>query len=117
MSTVPEDNPSEVMNIIISGSQARSAAMAAIKAAKAHDFPAAATCLSNAQVAVKRAQAAHNALLSAEARGDGADFSVLLVHAENHLSNALTIIDTATQFVDTYHELAALNARLDGLQK
>lgn len=116
MSTVPEDNPNEVMSIIMNGGQARSAAMAAIKAAKARDFAAAATCMSNARVAVKNAQVAHNSLLSAEARGDGADFSVLLVHAENHLSNALTIIDMADQFVETYRELAALEKRVNDQQ-
>ncbi|WP_155286500.1 PTS lactose/cellobiose transporter subunit IIA [Lacticaseibacillus zhaodongensis] len=102
---IPEDNPSEVMNIIVSGGDARKACLAAVDSAKNGDFAAAKKELDAASAAIGVAQKAHNRLLSQEARGVGPDFSVLLVHAESHLGNAQALYDMAKEFVLLYKEL------------
>lgn len=104
---IPEDNPSEVMTIIVSGGDVRKACLAAIDSAKAGDFAAAKKHLADADAAMAVAQKAHNRMLSKEARGEGPDFSVLLVHAESHLGNAQVIEDMAKEFIMMYQELRA----------
>ncbi len=100
---IPEDNPSSVMDIISATSTAREAALAAIEAAKEQDFEQASKWLDRAQNAIKGGQLAHNHLLSLEARGEGPEFSLLLVHAETHLTDANAILDTSREFVSLYN--------------
>lgn len=104
----PEDNPSDVMQLMMSSGDARSQALAAIAAAQRDDVAAAETAMVNAKSALHDAQLAHNRLLSSEARGEGPQFSILLVHAENHLAGAQTMIEVARAFMVTSAELMTL---------
>ncbi|WP_127848349.1 PTS lactose/cellobiose transporter subunit IIA [Lacticaseibacillus hulanensis] len=99
---IPEDNPKSVMDMISNAGTARDAALTAVDAAEERDFAEAQKWLTRAQNAVNVARQAHNHLLSQEARGEGPDFSVLLVHAETHLTDALAMIDMAKRMVALY---------------
>ncbi|WDF83476.1 PTS lactose/cellobiose transporter subunit IIA [Lacticaseibacillus pabuli] len=109
---IPDENPSEVMEIIMNASHSRSASRQAMAEARVGKQAAADKSLAEAKTALQAAQDAHNTLLSQEARGEGPEFSILLVHAENHLANADTMIDIATEFMAMGAELNALQKKL-----
>lgn len=44
-------------------------------------------------------------IIQEEADGNIKNISVLLVHAQDHLMNAITIIDMAREFVDLYEKI------------
>ena len=41
-------------------------------------------------------------LLTKEANGERSEVSLLMVHAQDHLMNAMTVKDLATEIVDIY---------------
>lgn len=43
-------------------------------------------------------------LLACEARGEGLELTLLLVHAQDHLMNAMTFESVAREFVELYRE-------------
>lgn len=107
---IPEDNPASVMDIITATATARDAALTAIAAAEEGDFAEATKWVTRATNAKAAAQKAHNHILSLEAQGNGPDFSVLLVHAETHLTDATAMTEMARHFIKLYR-------RLDGVDK
>lgn len=107
-----EENPSDVMQIIMSSSAARGQALSAIKMAQAGDADGADRAITAAKTAMREAQAAHNRLLSSEAREEGPQFSLLLIHAEDHLAGAQTMIEVAEAFMVTSAELVALKKEI-----
>ncbi len=72
------------------GGNAKSEAFEAIQAAKNSDFDAATSHLKAADEALVTAHNVQTDLLTAEANGAHADVSLLLVHAQDHLMNAIT---------------------------
>jgi len=48
-------------------------------------------------------------LIHNEANGNKAEVSLLLVHAQDHLMNAITIKDMAKEFVDLYEKFSKEN--------
>lgn len=71
-------------------------------AAKQGDFTAARQKLQEAGDALNEAHHIQTSLIQNEVRGDKTEVSLLLVHAQDHLMNAMTIRDLAIEFVDLY---------------
>jgi len=44
-------------------------------------------------------------LVQGEVRGEKTEVTLLMVHAQDHLMNAITIKDLATEFVDMYETI------------
>jgi len=114
---IPDENPSEVIELIMNATHSRSASRQAMADARVGKRAEADEALAEAKTALQGAQDVHNKLLSKEARGEGPDFSILLVHAENHLANAETMIDIATEFMAMGQELNDLKKQVDKLTK
>ena len=58
--------------------------------------------------------AAHDAqmdMISSEAKGSSVDLSLILVHAEDHLTMAIVTSDLAARMVELYRRLAASATR------
>ena len=91
-----------IMNIINYSGEARSLSMEAIQYGKNRDFEKARENLDNANENISKAHKSQTKLIQSEARGDKHEFSLLLVHAQDHLMNAITIRDMAREFVDLY---------------
>jgi len=51
-------------------------------------------------------------MLTSEASGEKMDISLLLVHGQDHLMNAITFRDMAAEVVDVYKKMAGRNGRL-----
>ncbi|WP_347905896.1 PTS lactose/cellobiose transporter subunit IIA [Enterococcus cecorum] len=97
------DNQSEIiMGLIANGGNARSLAMKAIYAAKAGNFEEAQELLKASNESILQAHNMQTQLLTKEANGERSEVSLLMVHAQDHLMNAMTVKDLATEIVDIY---------------
>lgn len=91
-----------IMGLIVNGGNARTLAMKAIYAAKSGDFEQATAYLKECNEALLEAHHAQTELLTKEAKGDKTEVTLLMVHAQDHLMNAITVKDMATEIVDLY---------------
>lgn len=97
------DNQSEIiMGLIANGGNARSLAMKAMYAAKAGNFEEAQELLKASNESILKAHNMQTQLLTKEASGERSKVSLLMVHAQDHLMNAMTVKDLATEIVDIY---------------
>lgn len=88
--------------LIVHSGDARSKAMEAIALAKTGTIDEARAKLKEADRALTGAHKAQAAVIQEEAEGRTAAVSVLLVHAQDHLMNAITVKDLAYELIDLY---------------
>lgn len=100
-----ENNELVIMQLIMAGGNAKSSAVEAIRAAKAGDFEQADAKLKEADTFMVDAHNAQTAMLTKEAQGEHAEVSLLMVHAQDHIMNAITFRDLAGEVVDLYKRL------------
>ncbi len=91
-----------IFQLILHGGNGRSSAMEAIAAAKQADFSTAREKLQEAADAIHEAHKVQTSLIQAEAREEKTTVSLLMVHAQDHVMNAITVKDIATEFVNLY---------------
>lgn len=94
-----------IMGLIMHGGDAKSSAMEAIYAAKAGNFDEAAKKIEDTEEALGKAHKAQTSLLTKEASGESVELSLLLVHGQDHLMNAITFKDLATEIIDVYRKI------------
>ncbi|MEC6748687.1 PTS lactose/cellobiose transporter subunit IIA [Marinilactibacillus sp. XAAS-LB27] len=94
-----------IMGLIMHGGDAKSNAMEAIHAAKEGDFKAADEKLKLADDALIQAHHSQTGLLTREASGDSVEMSLLMVHGQDHLMNAITFKDMAVEIIDLHKRL------------
>ncbi|MCH1626497.1 PTS lactose/cellobiose transporter subunit IIA [Ferdinandcohnia quinoae] len=94
-----------IMKIILHSGNAKSDAFEAIQAAKDHNIELARECMEKANQELTNAHHVQTSLIQAEARGEKTEVSLLLIHAQDHLMNAITFKDLANEFVDLYETL------------
>ncbi|WP_044477905.1 PTS lactose/cellobiose transporter subunit IIA [Paenibacillus antibioticophila] len=90
------------MMLIANAGEARSKALEAIQAAKIKEVDRARSLLAEARVSSRAAHKIQTSLLQQEASGNKYEVSVLLIHAQDHLMNAITVIDLAETIVDLF---------------
>ncbi len=95
-----------VLQIIVSGGNAKSYAMEAIMKAKEGDIIEAKRLLSKANEELGSAHKVQTELIQNEASGNEIDVTLLMVHAQDHLMNAITVKDLAREFVDLYEKIS-----------
>ncbi|MDN7047695.1 PTS lactose/cellobiose transporter subunit IIA [Lactiplantibacillus plantarum] len=100
-----------IMGLIVNGGNAKSSAFEAIKAAKEGDFETADAKLKEADNFLTEAHNSQTSMLTAEAQGEHTHVSLLLVHSQDHIMNAITFCDLAGEVVDVYRRLAADEAK------
>jgi cellobiose PTS system EIIA component len=93
-------------HIILYGGNARSCAMEAIRFAKGADFISASEKIKEARKELGKAHRFQTDLIQGEAKGNIQQVSVLLVHAQDHFMNAMTITDLASEIIDIHRRLA-----------
>lgn len=95
----------KVMGLIMHGGDAKSNAMEAIHAAKSGDFDEAEEKLADTEEALTKAHKFQTNLLTKEASGDSVELSLLMVHGQDHLMNAITVKDLAIEIIDIHRKL------------
>ncbi len=91
-----------IFQIILHGGNGKSSAMEAIAAAKAGDFVVAREKIQESAEALNEAHKIQTTLIQNEVRGNKVEISLLMVHAQDHLMNAITLKDLASEIVDLY---------------
>ncbi len=94
-----------IINIINSSGEARSLGMEAIGVCKEGDFNRARKMLVETNQKIAEAHKSQTPIIQKEAGGEETRVSLLLVHAQDHLMNAITVKDMANEFIDLYEIL------------
>lgn len=97
-----EENNELAMKLIVNAGNAKSSAMEAVQSAKKREFETAKEKLEIANSQINKAHNTQTNMLTAEAKGDHSEISLLMVHAQDHLMTTITIIDLAKELVDVY---------------
>ena len=84
----------------------------AIDAAKKADYEEAERLIQEGKKSMKEAHDAQTDLLSAEADGKDLAYSILMVHAQDHLTMALMYERLASEFISVYKEMNELKGKL-----
>ena len=89
-----------IMKIIVSGGSARSKAIKAIRCAREGDIKGAKKLMDEAQESISIAHEVQTELIQAEARGEKNEVSLLMVHAQDHIMNAITVKELAEEMIE-----------------
>ncbi|GHU62916.1 PTS cellobiose transporter subunit IIA [Spirochaetia bacterium] len=96
------DDEAAAMELIVQAGDARSCAMEAIAKAKTGDFSVAGEKLKAGREAMSRAHVQQTEILEQSMENTDFKISMIMVHAQDHLMNALTILDLAQEFCDIF---------------
>lgn len=91
--------------IILHGGNARSSAMEAMQYARTGEFDKADASLIEAKVEIGHSHKFQTQLIQAEARGEEFPIKILLIHSQDHLMNAMTVIDLAAEIIEIQKRL------------
>jgi len=101
-----DDLESVVMGLIINAGQARSLAYQALKLAKSGDFSQAAALMVQSQQALNEAHLVQTQLIEAD-QGEGKTrVTLVLVHAQDHLMNAMLARELITELIELHQKMA-----------
>lgn len=93
------------MGLIANGGNAKSLAFEAIRLAKKGDIEGARAKLKESDKSLLEAHNSQTGMLTREAQGDHMHVTLLVVHSQDHLMNAITFRDLAGEMVDLYERL------------
>ena len=94
-----------IMELIVNSGMARSMAIEAIDQADNGDVKGAKEKVAEARKVIVKAHDYQTELIAKEARGDNTQMSLMMVHGQDHLMNAMVVIDLAEKFVKVYEKM------------
>lgn len=97
-----------IMQLIVNGGDARSLSLRAIQAAEKDDFKTADSLLSDAKEAMVKAHDIQTGLIQEEVRGNHTELTLLMVHAQDHVMNAMTVKELAEHIINNRKEISQL---------
>lgn len=104
----------EIMQIIVNGGDARSSALKAIQSARKGDLQESDELMARAKESLVKAHGIQTKLIQAEIRGEPTEMSLLLVHAQDHLMNAITVKDLAVEIIEENKKRRELEEKMKG---
>lgn len=97
-----------ILNIIMHSGEARNYSMEAISLAKAGDREKARELLIKADEELGYAQSSQTGLIQGEAASSKVEFSLLLVHAQDHLMTTMTFKDLASEIIEVHERINSI---------
>lgn len=91
-----------IMSLIAKSGDAKSSMVEAIHFAKDGHLEKAKSKLKEAENGLSKAHNVQTSLLTKEASGEKLETSLLMIHAQDHLMNAITFGDMAKEMIDLY---------------
>lgn len=92
-----------ITELVVNGGDAKSKAIEAIRFAKKGNFEAAVLKINEANESLQKAHEFQTEIIQAETRGENkAEVSLLMVHGQDHLMNAITTRDLAVEMIEMY---------------
>ena len=98
-----------ILNIIMHSGEARSHSLEAISLAKAGEFDKAKELIIKADEEIGYAHTAQTSLIQGEAASEKIEFSLLLVHAEDHLMTTMTFKDLAVELIEIHEKISSIH--------
>lgn len=95
-----------IMGLIINAGNAKGEAVEALKAAKKGDFLLAEKKMAAGRAALVEAHNTQTGLLVEEASGNHATITLLMVHSQDHLMNAISYLDLTQELIDIHKRLS-----------
>lgn len=89
-----------VMELIVNSGDARSLALEALREARKGQFESADAKIQQADTTLAKTHNAQTELIQTELNGGKVEVSLLVVHAQDHLMNALTVIDLVKELIE-----------------
>lgn len=89
-----------VMKLVVCGGNARSSAIEALRSAKNGDFKHADQLMEDAEKTIQEAHEVQTEMIQNELNGKKAEVGLLMVHAQDHLMNAMTVMDLCKEMID-----------------
>lgn len=99
-----------VMGLIMNAGNAKGEAIVALAAAKENHFSEAESRMKAANDALVEAHNTQTSLLTAEASGNNSEVTLLMVHSQDHLMNAISYLGLTQELIDVYKRLKVLEA-------
>lgn len=93
-----------IMGLIVHAGNARSISMQAIQEAKKGNFDEAKELLENANEEFLEAHKVQTEMIQNDINGGKTPMSLLMVHAQDHLMNALTVKDLSEEIIELYKD-------------
>lgn len=97
-----------IFHLILHGGNARSLAMEAVLEAKKKDWHTARQKIKQAETEIRKAHQIQTAWIQQEAGGERQPVTLFMVHAQDHLMNAITVKDLAIELIDLYKRISTL---------
>lgn len=94
-----------IMGLITNSGEAKSYAMESLAFAREKNYEAAAEAIEEANAKLKLAHKSQTELIQNEAKGNTVETSILLIHAQDHLMNAITVRDLASEMIEMYKQI------------
>lgn len=102
-----------ILNIIMHSGEARSYSIEAISLAKAGNFEKARELICLADEELGYAHNSQTSLIQGEAINDEIQFSLLLVHAQDHLMTTMTFKDLAVEIIEVHEKIDSLDKKMN----
>jgi len=99
------DLETSVMELLVHAGSARSSLLSALQLARRGQFAAAEVKLEEAKAGIGRAHGMPTELIGMDEGVGKIPVSLILVHAQDHLMNAMLIQDLATDMIELYRRL------------
>lgn len=100
-----------IMALIMNGGDGRSFFIKAIEAASREEFDLAKDYMTSGKVALNLAHDVQTKLIQAEIRGESSELNLLMVHAQDHVMNAMTVRDLGERLIRLHQLVADLKKR------
>lgn len=93
------------MGLIVNAGEGRSCAMEALAYARKGDYEHAQEKISQAEDALLEAHREQISMIQQEAMGERTEVTLLLVHAQDHIMNAMTVLDLVREMIMMYQRM------------
>lgn len=98
--------------LIMNAGNSKSLSLMAIESAREFNFEEAEAHLAEAEKELRKAHQSQIDLIQQEAQGNPVAVNIILVHAQDHLTMAMTTKDSAQEFVNLYKTIKELKDEL-----
>lgn len=106
------ENKYEVsFELILNAGNSKSKSLMAIECAREFNFEEAEKLVKEAADDLKSAHKSQTELIQGEARGEKQEINVILIHAQDHLTTAMIMLEQAKEFINVYKILSELKER------
>ena len=88
--------------LILNAGNSKSKSLMAIEAAREFEFEEAENLVAEAEEDLRTAHQTQTDLIQGEARGEKMELNLIMVHAQDHLTTAMIMVDQAREFINLY---------------